>query len=92
MPGYGINHSFNTGPWHFCSRCGTKTKLNSELQWQFSKLLCNDCYDRYPILVGAIEIERARALSDLIGHPDLMPSEKITNPEIQNGDNDEIFI
>lgn len=83
MPASGI-HTFNQSCWHYCARCGSKADLNSELQWQYSKLLCHDCYDQYPVIVGAIEQKQAEALAFIIQNPDLRPHQKLVNPLVQD--------
>lgn len=87
MPQDGI-HTLNEGAWHYCSRCGRKTKLDSELEWQYGKLLCNDCFDQYPILVGDIERNQATILATIIQNPDLRPNEKLVNPDMELVDDD----
>jgi hypothetical protein len=76
-------HTLNTGAWHFCGRCARKAKLDSELQWQNSILLCHDCYDNYPVLVGSIEQRQAIELGTIVQNPDLKPNVKLTNPSIE---------
>lgn len=90
MPENGIRHTFLEGPWHYCGRCGEKTKLESELQWQRGVLLCNECWDNYP-LIGQIDQAIAQYMMTVVQEPDLKPSPKLTNPTLDI-DNDDIFI
>lgn len=87
MPQDGI-HTFNEGAWHYCGRCERRAKLDGELQWQYGKLLCSDCYDCFPVMVGDIERGQATALSYIIQNPDLRPNEKLVNPDLQLVDDD----
>lgn len=87
MPQDGV-HTLNQGSWHYCGRCGRKTKLDSELQWQFAVLVCHDCYDSYPIQIGSIEQQQAVVLSTIVQDPDLKPNEKLVNPTIELDDSD----
>lgn len=87
MPSDGIR-TFNESVWHYCDRCGRKADLNSELQWQYSKLLCCDCYDQYPVLIGAIEQKQATQLEMIVQNPDLKPNEKLVNPIIEDSSDD----
>jgi hypothetical protein len=87
MPMDGV-HTFNEGAWHYCSRCGRRAKLDSELEWQYGKLLCYDCYDQYPVILGAIEQQQAIALSTIVQNPDLRPNEKLVNPTVEQSDDD----
>lgn len=82
MPSDGVR-TINESCWHYCSRCERKADLNSELQWQNGKLLCYDCQDEYPIVLGSIERKQAEALSFIIQNPDLRPNEKLVNPITQ---------
>lgn len=82
MPSDGIR-TFRESTWHFCNRCGRKTDLNKELQWQYGMLLCEDCLDSFPVLLGAIEAKQAKALEAIIIQPDLRPHEKLTRPTEQ---------
>jgi hypothetical protein len=90
MP-YG-RRSLNTGPWHYCSRCTRKRKLQTELTWQRGKLLCEFCLDQNgassngPGLIGQREIEIANILAD--GSPELAPSPKLRDPMYQNPEDD----
>jgi ribulose bisphosphate carboxylase small subunit len=81
MPQDGI-HTFNQGSWHYCGRCERKAKLDGELQWQNAILLCNDCYDSYPVFIGSIEQQQAVVLESIVQNPDLRPNEKLVNPVI----------
>ena len=87
MPQDGV-HTFNQGAWHYCGRCERKAKLDTELQWQYSILVCRDCYDNFPVLQGSIEQNQAIALATIVQEPDLKPNDKLVNPtvEIDNGD------
>ena len=87
MPQDGIR-TFLTGAWHYCGRCERKMKLDSEARWQTSILLCNDCFDTYPILVGDIEKQQALALSVIVQAPDLRPNEKLVNPTLEENEFD----
>jgi hypothetical protein len=87
MPQDGV-HTFNQGAWHYCGRCERKAKLDTELQWQFGILLCCDCYDNYPVLVGSIEQQQAVQLDTIVQNPDLKPNEKLVNPTIEVEDSD----
>jgi hypothetical protein len=81
MPQDGI-HTFNQGAWHYCGRCERKAKLDTELQWQNAILLCDDCYDSYPVFIGSIEQQQAQVLESIVQNPDLRPNEKLVNPVI----------
>ena len=85
MPQEGI-HTQGQGPWHLCARCDRKAKLENELQWQRGLLLCYDCYDKR--VLGTYDAEVAQVMATLIDNPDLIPSPKLTNPVIDNGDSD----
>ena len=87
MPQPGV-HTFNEGAWHYCSRCSRRAKLDSELQWQYGKLLCDDCFDQFPVMVGDIERGQAQALAFIIQNPDLRPNEKLVNPDLEQVDDD----
>ena len=75
--------SYLQGPYHFCSRCGTRYHI-SQLEWQRGLLLCKDtaenCYDTgndgYP-LIG----EREMAIAAVFEIPtqELMPDPKLTD-------------
>jgi hypothetical protein len=91
MP-YG-RRSQNKGPWHYCSRCTRKMKLETELEWQRGKLLCKQyCLDREgpsiegPGLLGQREVDIAAVLGD--GAPELAPPPKLRDPSYQNPDDD----
>lgn len=90
MP-YG-RRSQNTGPWHYCSRCTRKMKLETELNWQRGKLLCRFCYDRNgpsisgPGLIGQREVDIAAVLGDEA--PELAPVPKLRDPGYQDPDED----
>lgn len=90
MPSDGI-HTFNESVWHYCNRCGRKTDLNRELQWQYGMLLCEDCLDMPPVLIGAIESDQAKALAQIVFSPDMRPHEKLVRPTEQIT-NDDIFV
>lgn len=81
MPQDGV-HTLNEGAWHYCARCERKIKLDAEARWQYGKLLCNDCYDKFPVLIGSIEARQASVLQTIVQTPDLRPNEKLTNPTI----------
>jgi len=87
VPQDGI-HTFNQGAWHYCSRCDRRAKLDSELQWQYGKLLCFDCYDNWPVLTGSIEQKQAEQLALIIQNPDLKPNEKLVNPILEDSSDD----
>ena len=87
MPSEGV-HTLNQSCWHYCGRCGRKSDLNSELQWQYSKLLCKDCYDNYPVLLGAIEQKQAIVLETIVQNPDLEPHKKIVDPVVIDSSDD----
>lgn len=91
MPQDGV-HTLNEGAWHYCGRCSRKAKLDSELQWQNSILVCDDCRDKGNVLVGSIEAARARYMDTIIADPDLRPNWKLTNPEMPSDLDDDIFI
>lgn len=82
MPSDGL-HTFRESTWHYCNRCSRKADLSRELQWQYGMLLCEDCLDTYPVLVGAIEAKQAKALEGIDMSPDLRPHEKLTRPTEQ---------
>lgn len=65
--------------------------LNTEAQWQYGKLLCNDCLDSYPVLEGAIEAAQARVLATIVQEPDLRPHDKLIKPT-EYVSNDDIFV
>lgn len=90
MPSDGI-HTFNESVWHYCNRCGRKTDLNREMQWQYGSLLCEDCLDAFPVLQGAIEARQASALATIVNSPDMRPHEKLIRPTEQIV-NDDIFV
>jgi hypothetical protein len=90
MPQDGIR-TFNENVWHYCHRCGRKTDLNREMQWQYGSLLCEDCFDSYPVLLGAIEAEQAKYLEQIVVAPDMRPHEKLIRPTEQIS-SDDIFI
>jgi hypothetical protein len=90
MPSDGV-HTFNQNTWHYCSRCGAKADLSSELEWQYGSLLCFDCFDHYPVLQGAIEAQQAKALEQIDIAPDMRPHEKLVKPTEQIA-SDDIFI
>jgi len=90
MPQDGVR-TFLTNVWHYCNRCGRKTDLNRELQWQYGSLLCEDCFDTYPVLQGAIEAQQARALETIVHTPDMRPHEKLIQPTEQIS-SDDIFV
>jgi hypothetical protein len=87
MPQDGV-HTFNEGAWHYCGRCERRAKLDSELQWQYGVLLCFDCIDKYPILIGAIERQQDKVLEQIVINPDLRPNEKLVNPIIDDQPDD----
>ncbi len=87
MPQDGV-HTFNKGAWHYCGRCERRMKLDSEAQWQFGVLLCCDCYDEFPVLVGSIEQQQAAALGTIVQSPDLKPNEKLVTPVLEVVDSD----
>jgi uncharacterized Zn finger protein len=90
MPQDGVR-TFNENVWHYCHRCGRKTDLNRELQWQYGSLLCEDCFDVYPVLQGAIEAQQARALEVIVHAPDMRPHEKLVRPTEQIA-SDDIYV
>lgn len=90
MPQDGV-HTLNQGAWHYCGRCERKTKLDTELQWQYGILLCFDCIDMYPVLIGAIEQQQNKVLEQIVQAPDLRPNEKLTHPTVQV-ESDDIFL
>ncbi len=81
MPQDGV-HTKGQGPWHLCSRCDRKTKLDSELEWQLGLLLCEDCYDNK--IFGTYDAEVASIVATIDQNPDLTPSTKLTNPDIES--------
>lgn len=87
MPQDGI-HTFNEGTWHYCGRCERRAKLDTELRWQYGVLVCDDCWDQYPVLVGSIEQRQAEVLDTIVQDPDLKPNEKLVNPTIVEDDSD----
>ena len=87
MPQEGVR-TFNQGAWHYCSRCERKAKLDTELRWQYSKLLCFDCYDEYPVLIGSIEQKQATQLEFIVQNPDLRPNENLVNPVLEDSSDD----
>jgi hypothetical protein len=89
MPSEGVR-TFRESAWHYCGRCKSKADLNRELQWQYGMLLCQDCIDVYPILLGAIEAQQAKMLQTIDVQPDLRPHEKLTKPTEQIT-NDDIY-
>lgn len=72
----GPKHTFWAGPWRYCVRCDRKTKI-AAMQWQRGKLLCEHCYDSWPLL-GQREAAIERVLAD--GKEELAPVEKLRNP------------
>lgn len=82
MPQDGV-HTFVGSAWHYCGRCERRMKLDSEARWQNSILLCDDCYDSYPVLLGDIERQQALAVSMIDQAPDLRPNEKLVNPTLE---------
>lgn len=87
MPSDGV-HTFNQGAWHYCGRCERRAKLDTELRWQNSMLLCSDCYDTYPVLLGDIERNQSLALQMIDQAPDLRPNEKLVNPSVEEDEMD----
>ena len=81
MPQDGV-HTFNEGAWHYCGRCDRRAKLDTELQWQYGKLLCFDCYDNYPVLLGAIEQQQANVTKLIDSNRASL--EKMTNKSGEN--------
>jgi ribulose bisphosphate carboxylase small subunit len=90
MPQDGVR-TFNENVWHYCHRCERKTDLNTELQWQYGMLLCEDCLDEFPVLQGAIEAQQARVLETIVHSPDMRPHEKLVQPTEQIT-GDDIFV
>lgn len=75
-------HTFNKGPWHNCSRCDKKCKLNA-MTWQRGLILCRECLDPYPLL-GQREEAIAQVLED--GKHDFQISPKLEFPEPDSDD------
>jgi hypothetical protein len=90
MPSDGI-HTFLQSTWHYCGRCERKMDLNSEAQWQYGILLCDDCLDSFPVLQGAIEAGQTRVLQQIVIAPDLRPHDKLIRPTEQLT-SDDIFV
>lgn len=82
-------HTFNSGAWAFCSRCGDRNPI-AAMQWQRGKLLDQKCFDDFPLL-GQIDKGISDALSVIIESPDLQPDPKLTMPTL-DGINNDIFI
>lgn len=74
------------GPWHICSRCGERRKLETELVWQRGLLLCIviPCLDE--MLIGQREQIISQVLGD--GKEELAPVPKIRYPDIESMDDD----
>ena len=75
-------HTFNKGAWHFCDRCAVKSKLSS-MQWQRGLLLCQQCYDPFP-LEGQREQQIMEVLQD--GKVDFEIDEKLKDPVVDTDD------
>lgn len=82
-------HTFDSGAWAFCARCGDRNPIR-DMQWQRGKLLDHKCYDKFP-LIGQIDKGIADALTTIVLSPDLQPDPKLTMPTL-DGINDDIFI
>jgi predicted nucleic acid-binding Zn-ribbon protein len=81
------------GPWHICSRCGTRFHI-ADMDWQRGLLLCRQyCFDTAKSgrpLIGQVEM----AISQVFTNPsnELMPDPKLTNPDqIQSSMEDIIY-
>jgi len=83
----GIKHTFNQGAWRYCGRCDRKCKIR-DMKWQRGILLCTEtCVDRH--LIGDREIGIALVLTD--GKEELVPPEKLRNPDLHEDAEDFIF-
>lgn len=70
-------HTQRKNVYHVCQRCGVTRPL-AEMRWQNGLLLCksSDCVDT--AIVGARDINVARAVATL--RPELQPDPKLTQP------------
>jgi hypothetical protein len=83
----GIRRSFLIGPWHYCARCDRKTHI-SDMKWQRGLLLCERyCVDKE--LLGERDVKIAAVLGD--GKEELVPVEKLRNPDVFSEDEDFIL-
>lgn len=75
----GLRHTFWTGPWHYCDRCDSKTKI-AIMKWERGLLLCPKCQDSnaQPGLLGERDVRISQVLTD--GKEELVPVEKIRHP------------
>ena len=74
----GLQHTFWTGPWHYCMVCDRKTKI-AVMRWQRGKLKCPRCIDKWPLL-GQREIAIQAVLTDGKEENELAPVEKLRDP------------
>jgi hypothetical protein len=76
----GLRHTHFTGPWHYCDRCDSKTKI-ALMKWERGLLLCPKCQDSNgtPGLLGERDIKIAQVLTD--GKEEFAPVEKLRNPD-----------
>lgn len=75
----GLRHTFWTGPWHYCDRCDSKTKV-ADCQWERGLLLCPRCQDAHGRLglIGERDVKIALVLGD--GAEEFAPVEKVRHP------------
>ncbi len=76
-------HTYLTGPWHYCGICDEKTKLK-HMKWQKGVLRCHQCVDKK--LIGDREAVIQAVLSD--GKRELALDPKLRHPaiELDSGD------
>ena len=76
----GLRHTHLTGPWHYCDRCDSKTKI-ADMQWERGLLLCPKCQDAHGKigLLGERDVKIAQVLED--GKEEFVPVEKLRHPE-----------
>lgn len=77
----GPKHSFWEGPWRYCGICYWKCHIK-DMTWQRGVLRCPACTERsddgFP-LIGQREQAIENVLTD--GKPELVPVEKLRDPE-----------
>ena len=80
----GLRHTHLTGPWRYCARCDSKTKI-AIMKWERGLLLCPKCQDsnatRGPGLLGVRDVKIDMVLAD--GKEEFVPVEKIRHPDFQ---------
>jgi hypothetical protein len=77
----GLKHTYWTGPWHYCARCDSKTKIAEDMEWERGLLLCPKCQDANgtPGLLGERDVKIAQVLAD--GKQEFVPVEKLRHPD-----------